>query len=52
MVAHRVGDRAEVFCYSGYGHVPFDPKLVAKPEGVNITEAARYTLLSAARGSL
>ncbi len=41
LVAHTVGDKGEMFWYSGYGQVPFDPKLFAKPEGVTIVEASR-----------
>jgi hypothetical protein len=41
LVAHTVGNKGEMFWYSGYGRVPFDPKLFAKPEGITITEASR-----------
>jgi hypothetical protein len=41
LVAHTVGNKGEMFWYSGYGQVPFDPGLFAKPEGVTITEASR-----------
>ena len=41
LVAHTVGNKGEMFWYSGYGQVPFDPKLFAKPEGVTITEVPR-----------
>jgi hypothetical protein len=40
MVAHTVGDKGEMFWYSGYGQVPFDAKMFAKPEGVAISEAS------------
>ena len=40
LVGHTVGDKGEMFWYSGYGQVPFDPKLFAKPEGVSISEAS------------
>jgi hypothetical protein len=33
------GDKNEIFWYSGYGQVDFDPKLFAKPEHVKIEEA-------------
>jgi len=41
LVAHTVGNKGEMFWYSGYGQVPFDPKLFAKPEGVTIAETSR-----------
>jgi hypothetical protein len=41
LVGHTVGDKGEMFWYSGYGQVPFDPKLFAKPEGVTIAETPR-----------
>jgi hypothetical protein len=41
LVAHTVGSKGEMFWYSGYGQVPFDPKLFAKPEGVTIAETSR-----------
>jgi hypothetical protein len=41
LVAHTVGNKGEMFWYSGYGQVPFDSKLFAKPEGIAITEASR-----------
>jgi hypothetical protein len=41
LVAHTVGNKGEMFWYSGYGQVPFDPKLFSKPEGVTIVEASR-----------
>lgn len=40
LVGHTVGDKGELLWYSGYGQVPFDPKLFARPEGVTITETA------------
>lgn len=40
LVAHTVGEKGEMFWYSGYGQIPFDPKLFAKPEAVSISEAA------------
>ncbi len=33
------GDQHEIFWYSGYGQVDFDPKLFAKPEHVKIEDA-------------
>lgn len=33
------GDKGEIFWYSGYSQLPFDPKLFSKPEGVTIEEA-------------
>jgi len=41
LVAHTVGNKGEMFWYSGYGQVPFDRTLFAKPEGVTIAEASR-----------
>jgi hypothetical protein len=32
------GDKGEIYWYSGYGQVPFDVKLFAKPEGMKIEE--------------
>jgi hypothetical protein len=37
-VARTQGNSHAIFWYSGYGQVPFDPKLFAKPEGVKIEE--------------
>jgi hypothetical protein len=33
------GDKHEIFWYSGYGQLDFDPKLFAKPDHVKIEEA-------------
>lgn len=41
LVAHTVGNKGEMFWYSGYGQVSFDRTLFAKPEGVTIAEASR-----------
>lgn len=38
-VAWTRGDKHEIYWYSGYGEVDFNPKLFAKPEGVTIEEA-------------
>lgn len=38
-VALSRGEKHEIFWYSGYGQVDFDPKLFAKPEHVAIEEA-------------
>jgi hypothetical protein len=38
-VAWTRGDKNEIFWYSGYGQINFDPKLFAKPEGVKIEVA-------------
>lgn len=38
-VGRAVGDKGEVFIYSAYEEVPFDPKLFAKPDGAKISEA-------------
>jgi hypothetical protein len=38
-VAWTRGEKHEIFWYSGYGQVAFDPKLFAKPEGVKIQDA-------------
>jgi len=32
------GEKGEIYWYSGYGQLPFDAKLFAKPEGVKIEE--------------
>ena len=40
LVGHTVGNKGEMFWYSGYGQVAFDPKLFAKPEGVTIAETS------------
>lgn len=37
-VTRQRGDKLETFWYSGYGPLPFDPKLFAKPEGIKIEE--------------
>jgi hypothetical protein len=37
-VARSVGEKGEVFVYTAYEEVPFDPKLFAKPDGVKISE--------------
>jgi hypothetical protein len=33
------GEKGEVYWYSGYGQVPFDPELFSKPEGMKIEES-------------
>ena len=38
-VGRAVGDKGEVFIYTAYDEIPFDPKLFAKPESVKISEA-------------
>ncbi len=38
-VGRAVGDKGEVFIYTAYEEVPFDPKLFARPDGVKISEA-------------
>jgi len=39
MAVSRVhGDKGEIFWFSGWGDLPFDPALFAKPEGVKIEE--------------
>ena len=38
-VGRVVGDKGEVFIYTAYDEIPFDPKLFAKPEAVKISEA-------------
>jgi hypothetical protein len=38
-VAWVRGDKHEIFWYSGYGQMDFDPKLFAKPDQVKIQEA-------------
>ena len=37
-VSRQRGDKLETFWYSGYGPLPFDPKLFAKPERIKIAE--------------
>jgi hypothetical protein len=37
-VVRKRGDKLEIFWYSGYGRIPFDPKLFAKPEGIKIED--------------
>ena len=37
-VARAVGGKGEVFIYSAYGEVRFDPKLFARPDGIQISE--------------
>lgn len=37
-VSRKRGDKDEIYWYSGYGHVPFDAKLFAKPEGMKVEE--------------
>lgn len=37
-VGRAVGDKGEVFIYSAYEEVPFEPKLFAKPDGFKISE--------------
>jgi hypothetical protein len=38
-VAWTRGDKNEIFWYSGYGQIDFDPKLFRKPEGMKIEDA-------------
>jgi len=33
------GEKHEIFWYSGYGQMDFDPKIFSKPEKVKIEEA-------------
>jgi len=37
-VGRAVGDKGEVFIYTSYEEMPFDPKLFARPDGVKISE--------------
>jgi hypothetical protein len=37
-VAWTRGEKNEIFWYSGYGQMDFDPKLFAKPEHVKIED--------------
>lgn len=37
-VARTRGDKGEIFWFSGWGDVPFDPTLFSKPQGVKIEE--------------
>jgi hypothetical protein len=38
-VARQHGDKSDIYWYSGYGQVEFDPKLFAKPENVKIEDS-------------
>lgn len=38
LLGRTYGNKGELYWYSGYGQLPFDPKLFAKPEGVAIEE--------------
>ncbi len=38
-VGRQRGDKNNLFWYSGYGQLEFDPKLFAKPENVKIEES-------------
>jgi hypothetical protein len=38
-VGRAVGNKGEVFIYTAYDEIPFDPGLFAKPEAVKISEA-------------
>ncbi len=38
-VLRQRGEKNDLYWYSGYGQVPFDPKLFEKPEGIVIEEA-------------
>jgi hypothetical protein len=40
-VARSVGGKGEVFVYTDYEEIPFDPKLFARPSGVRISEQKR-----------
>jgi len=40
-VGRAVGGKGEVFVYTAYAEVPFDPKLFARPDGVKISGAKR-----------
>jgi hypothetical protein len=40
-VSRVKGDQGEIFWFSGYGNLPFDPALFAKPGGVVIEEQKR-----------
>jgi len=39
LVGRTYDKKGELIWYSGYGQVPFDPKIFAKPDGVSIVEA-------------
>jgi hypothetical protein len=38
-VARQRGDKSDLFWYSGYGQIQFDPKLFSKPENVKIEDS-------------
>jgi len=38
-VARQRGEKNDLFWYSGYGQVEFDPKLFAKPENVKVEDS-------------
>ncbi len=38
-VGRAVGDKGEVFIYTSYEEIPFDPKVFARPGDVKILEA-------------
>ena len=40
-VLRQRGDKHDIFWYSGYGQLEFDPKLFAKPENVKIEDSKR-----------
>jgi hypothetical protein len=42
-IAHVHGETKDVYWYSGYGELPFDPKLFEKPAGVKIEEMTPET---------
>ncbi len=41
LVSQVRGDKGEIFWFTGWGHVPFDPTLFARPDGVKIEDQKR-----------
>jgi hypothetical protein len=40
-VGRAVGDKGEVFIYTSYEEIPFDPKVFARPDDIKISEPKR-----------
>ena len=41
-ISQRRNDKNDIYWYSGYGEMDFDPKLFARPENVKIEEAKYF----------
>lgn len=39
LIGHTVGGKGELYWYSAYGEIPFDPKLFTAPDGLRVEEA-------------